>query len=292
MSQLRSRPAVSRVPVTALVTALVALLVTALGLAGATPLGAQSLGRPKSEDAAETIRRSNARRAAEAGSSLAIYPFATLLAGDEPERIAARLSGLAHSAFSSPTLRVLDRTTDATLAAEMRRVQSAEEFESAVRVEQGRGTSARYVLFGLLQNARDDTARQKDGRLTHTVALEYRMRVQDVETRQTVLDSVFRVSSADRMLSRGGVAGELRKQVLKTAPKLFDDLLGGERAERRGKDPSNSNSAKARALVGDALVDTTVEEAVDHALEVADKRIQAFAAATTAMVRRMAAQDR
>jgi hypothetical protein len=260
------------------------LVATPLFLLGAfaAAAGAQSLGTPKSPEVAKSMAEATARKKKDAdfATSIGVLPFASLLNGDLPARITMQLSGIATSAFTGTSgWHVRDQAAEPTIEQAMKKVQSAGEFESAVRVEQGRWTSTRYLLAGLLQDARDTPGTTKDGKATHDITLEYRVRVFDVQTKETVLDSSIRVTSTDLIRSKEGMKDALARSGAKSLLDAFNNKL------KRNNKVQKDDGVASNTFSG-AVNAATVDEALERALKVAEARFTSFAASAMTIAAR------
>ncbi len=270
---------------TASLAAALALLVPPAAPAAAQPgiLGSQK-GKPSQLEPKAGDVAPPAADTAES-TSIAILPFASLLDG-QGEVLANQLTGFVTREFTAqrPQLRVLDRTQDGALKREMQRVQSEDQFESAVRVAQGRGTNARFLLAGLLMSGRVDSAVTNDvpKRWSYTVTLGFRVGVHDVQNHEVVCDSTFTISSADHTRSRGGAQAEfgvqLRRQAVDIASRFFDGKGDREAERRRAREQRGKTRTSDIGAMGQNFLRAfSPQEALDRAMRSADRRVTDFA---------------
>jgi hypothetical protein len=238
-------------------------LLCGVALLLATDLTAQSIGTRKPATSAKP-----------AANTVALYPLASAGGSRDASVILEAVATRTRLAFQDGGWVVINRSSDEVLKQEREKIQSPEQFESQVKIADGKGLNARYVVEGFILSAGVEPQRESDGRLAYEASMEVAFRLTDVENNSTVSETIDVTSAISSMSdAKGVVVGATLKEAAGAAADKISNIFK-KKKDRPISTPSSNRASDAATA---ALVSRTPEEAWDRVYTNAQRKLSEWA---------------
>jgi hypothetical protein len=222
--------------------------------------------RPSAPPATGRTATAAARKPAPAPNTVALFRFGVGSSFDDDTTIGSVVTQRAREAFvDSEKWRILDRSADRLLNAELGRIQDPSQFWSEVPVNVSAGLNARYVLWGYVESVDVRENRRRGKASTFEATIRFSVSLNSVEQRSVLATQSFVVKTLS-----------LRAEDASTQIKGGIGALA--RGALRGEKPS------AERLADNTTAAMTPQEAVEKAAENVRAEVLTWANAQAAAV--------